>query len=209
MGGFAVAERFLSLQGEGLHAGRRAYFIRLFGCNVRCQWCDSKSAWEGQPSENLTAEGLAAAAAESKAEIAVITGGEPCLYDLRPLLRELSARSIAAHLETSATLPIMEDPDAKFSWVTASPKFFCEPLATFLARADELKFIISEPSDLSKCEKIRICRSKRKGVLAPSGVVKGGRCGATKKNMGFRRFKRRTVEGRLAAPQALFREVVF
>ena len=120
---------------------------------MRCQWCDSKSAWEGQPSENLTAEGLAAAAAESKAEIAVITGGEPCLYDLRPLLRELSARSIAAHLETSATLPIMEDPDAKFSWVTASPKFFCEPLATFLARADELKFIISEPSDLSKCEK--------------------------------------------------------
>lgn len=185
MGGFAVAERFLSLQGEGLHAGRRAYFIRLFGCNVHCQWCDSRSAWEGQPSENLTAEDLAAAAAESKAEIAVITGGEPCLYDLRPILRELSARSIAPHLETSATLQIMEDSAAKFSWVTASPKFFCEPLATSLARADELKFIISEPSDLPKCEKYASAAANAKAFWLHPEWSKAGDAALLKKIWDF------------------------
>ena len=108
MGGFAIAEKFLSFQGEGIHSGRRAYFIRLFGCNVKCGWCDSKSAWEGAASETLSAREIADAAMLSGAEIAVVTGGEPCLYDLRPLLRELSARSISAHLETSGTLPIPE-----------------------------------------------------------------------------------------------------
>ena len=71
MGGFAIAEKFLSFQGEGIHSGRRAYFIRLFGCNVKCGWCDSKSAWEGAASETLSAREIAGAAMDSGAEIAV------------------------------------------------------------------------------------------------------------------------------------------
>lgn len=154
MGGFAIAEKFLSFQGEGIHSGRRAYFIRLFGCNVKCGWCDSKSAWEGAASETLSAREIAGAALDSGAEIAVVTGGEPCLYDLRPLLRELSARSVSAHLETSGTLPIPEGRGANFAWVALSPKLFCPPRADSLARADELKFIISDPRELSDCERL-------------------------------------------------------
>lgn len=154
MGGFAIAEKFLSFQGEGIHSGRRAYFIRLFGCNVKCGWCDSKNAWQGGASEILSAREIADAALDSGAEIAVVTGGEPCLFDLRPLLRELAARSIPAHLETSGTLPIPGGRGADFAWVALSPKLFRPPRADSLARADELKFIVSDPRELTECEKL-------------------------------------------------------
>ena len=48
---YAIAETFLSFQGEGIHAGRRAYFLRMFGCPVKCPWCDSVFAWNGKPRE--------------------------------------------------------------------------------------------------------------------------------------------------------------
>ncbi len=148
MDALKISERFLSVQGEGLHAGRRAYFIRLFGCPVRCPWCDTKYAWAGSPAERLGAERLAADAAASGAEIAVITGGEPCAQNLAPLLEALAKRNVAAHLETSGVLPISETDSARFEWVAASPKLFAPPLAESLARADELKFIISDPAEI-------------------------------------------------------------
>ena len=103
---YPLSERFFSIQGEGLHCGRAAYFIRLFGCNVRCPWCDSKYAWNGEPSESLPVSELAADAAQSGAKMAVITGGEPCMFGLAPLVEGLKSAGIAAHLETSATIKL-------------------------------------------------------------------------------------------------------
>ncbi len=140
---YRVAESFLSFQGEGLFAGRRAFFVRLFGCNVKCPWCDSKYAWSGTARESASAEELAERAAASGAEIAVITGGEPCLHDLRELVAALRANKIAAHLETSGTLEI---PD--IDWIALSPKLFCPPISENIARADELKMIVSTPDEL-------------------------------------------------------------
>lgn len=151
---YPITEKFLSFQGEGVHSGKRAYFVRLFGCNVKCPWCDSREAWNGAARGRLSAEEIADAAAKSGAEIAVITGGEPCLFDLTPLLRRLSELGIAAHLETSGTLPIRESDGAAFAWVALSPKLFCPPLETSLARADEIKFIVSDPSELAEYEKL-------------------------------------------------------
>lgn len=145
---YPLAETFVSVQGEGVHMGRKAYFVRLFGCTVRCPWCDSKSAWNGSPVSRTGADEIALAASECSPEFAVITGGEPCIHNLLPLLEKFAEAKVAVHLETSGTLEIRERGDARFSWVTVSPKLFCPPLDSSLRRADELKFIVSDLSEL-------------------------------------------------------------
>lgn len=145
---YPLAETFVSVQGEGVHMGRKAYFVRLFGCNVRCPWCDSKSAWNGSPVSRTGADEIALAASECSPEFAVITGGEPCIHNLLPLLEKFAEAKVAVHLETSGTHEIRERGDARFSWVTVSPKLFCPPLDSSLRRADELKFIVSDLSEL-------------------------------------------------------------
>jgi organic radical activating enzyme len=150
MKNYPIAESFFSVQGEGCHCGRRAYFIRLFGCSVRCKWCDSKSAWNGMPTEIKSAEELADEAKKSGAEFVVITGGEPCMHNLLPLLACLAERGIMAHLETSGVCKIDEAEGSKFSWVALSPKLFHKPLKESLARADELKLIVSDLSEMDE-----------------------------------------------------------
>ena len=145
---YPLDETFFSVQGEGCHAGRRAYFARFFGCNVKCPWCDTRASWNGKPAMSMSAEEIGAEAGETHAEIAVITGGEPCLHDLSPLLKRLADAGIAAHLETSGTLEIRESDEAKFAWVALSPKLFAAPLESSLRRADELKFIVSDLCEL-------------------------------------------------------------
>ncbi len=154
MKNYPIAETFFSVQGEGLHCGKRAYFIRLFGCSIRCPWCDSKSAWEGAPSDILSAEELARMAKASGAEFAVITGGEPCSHNLLPLLASLREVGVSAHLETSGVCRIDESEDVRFSWVALSPKLFKLPTRDSLLRADELKLIVSDLSELSEYERV-------------------------------------------------------
>lgn len=137
-----VHEQFYSFQGEGCHAGRAAYFIRLFGCPVHCPWCDSAGTWHPDFTpkhiERLEVATLAAAAAASAAEFTVITGGEPTIHDLRALTDALQAVGQPVHLETSGAFPIKGD----FDWITLSPKRWKLPLEANLALADELKIIV-------------------------------------------------------------------
>ena len=150
MKNYPIAETFFSVQGEGCHCGRRAYFIRLFGCSVRCPWCDSKTAWQGTPNEILSAEEIAIEAKKSGAEFAVITGGEPCMHNLLPLLACLNECGVSAHLETSGVCKIDEAEGSRFAWVALSPKLFHKPLKESLKRADELKLIISDMSEMDE-----------------------------------------------------------
>lgn len=147
---YPIAETFLSFQGEGAHCGRRAFFIRLFGCPVRCPWCDSVYAWRGNPPRSACVDELVAEVLASRAEMVVLTGGEPCIHDVLPLVAALNAHNIAVHLETSGVLDIPESPDARFSWVALSPKLFRLPLEKSLLRADELKLILSDISELER-----------------------------------------------------------
>ncbi|MDR2430456.1 MAG: 7-carboxy-7-deazaguanine synthase QueE [Puniceicoccales bacterium] len=145
---YAVNETFHSWQGEGVHAGRSAFFIRLQGCPVRCPWCDSADTWrEGtgksaatQPVPTLVAEARAAAGAE----FVVITGGEPAAQDLAPLSHALHEAGRRVHLETCGAFTLR----GNFDWVTLSPKRAATPLPENLARADEFKWIIASPDDL-------------------------------------------------------------
>ncbi len=148
---YPVYERFYTWQGEGVHLGRAAYFIRLYGCPQACPWCDSAGTWhKDYRPEGVTLmsdEDLAAVVAQDSPEgaVVVITGGEPILFDLAPLVERLHRLGRRVHIETSGIAPLRGDLD----WVTLSPKpFGTWPTPEVVARADEVKIIVHDPSDI-------------------------------------------------------------
>src|SRR6266705_2071100 len=72
-----VMEHFYTLQGEGFHQGRVAYFIRLGGCDVGCVWCDVKDSWDASIHPVINVDDLIADIKKTPAQLIVITGGEP------------------------------------------------------------------------------------------------------------------------------------
>src|SRR6476619_405098 len=87
-----VMEHFYTLQGEGFHQGKAAYFIRLAGCDVGCVWCDVKESWYKDIYTKLSIEQIVTAAVKHPARLAVITGGEPTMYDLERLTKALRGK---------------------------------------------------------------------------------------------------------------------
>ncbi|MEY3323736.1 MAG: hypothetical protein RL316_903 [Bacteroidota bacterium] len=143
-----VMEQFYTLQGEGYHQGKAAYFVRLGGCDVGCVWCDVKESWpiDTHPLEAL--DQIASTIEETGARIAVITGGEPLLHQLGPLTSLLRSKNIACHLETSGAHPL----SGTWDWICLSPKKFKAPLPTILEFADELKVVVYHESDFKWAE---------------------------------------------------------
>ncbi len=145
-----IHEQFHSWQGEGVHSGRSAYFIRTLGCPVHCPWCDSAGTWHPDyiPTkiERFSAEALAQRAAARKPEFVVITGGEPAIHDLLPLTDALHACHLPVHLETSGAFALR----GEFDWVTLSPKRWRPPLATVWKQANECKLIIDSIGALTE-----------------------------------------------------------
>jgi len=142
-------EAFYTLQGEGFHQGKAAYFIRLAGCHVGCVWCDVKESWEEEKYPLQTVEEIVAKAKENPARLAVITGGEPTLHNLELLTSELQKAGFATNIETSGSSPLT----GKWDWICLSPKKFKPPLPEILNKANELKIIIFNKSDFKWAEK--------------------------------------------------------
>lgn len=136
-------ESFYTIQGEGFHSGKAAYFIRTAGCDVGCVWCDVKDSWHTEGYPVLKASELTAQCNEHPAETVVITGGEPCMYDLSDLCDQLHALGKKVHLETSAAYEIKGD----FDWICVSPKKFKATIKSEIAKANELKVIAFNKSD--------------------------------------------------------------
>ncbi|HTA27773.1 MAG TPA: 7-carboxy-7-deazaguanine synthase QueE [Bacteroidia bacterium] len=138
-----VMECFYSIQGEGLHTGKAAFFIRLAGCNVGCHWCDVKESWDKNKHPEIEIEQLVKDAKQSGAPIVIITGGEPTMYPLQTLTKSLKKEGLAVHLETSGSYKI----DGEFDWICLSPKKLKPPLKESLQKADELKVVIYNKDD--------------------------------------------------------------
>tara|TARA_Y100001968_G_scaffold137424_1_gene125586 strand:+ start:2427 stop:3065 length:639 start_codon:yes stop_codon:yes gene_type:complete len=149
-----VVEQFHSLQGEGAHAGRSAYFIRLASCKVGCPWCDTKQSWEinDHPQKSIIELSKSANQAREKgAAFVVITGGEPLHHNLNNLnkaIRQTTKKTIQEpmpiHIETSGVDSISGNPD----WITLSPKQHAPPKIEVLESCHELKVIINTKDDL-------------------------------------------------------------
>lgn len=133
-----LVEDFYTIQGEGFHTGKPAYFIRIGGCDVGCRWCDSKISWNPDKHRLIDVEEVVANAVNSPAKAVVVTGGEPSLYNLEPLCRELKKHNVENFLETSGSNEIT----GEWDWICLSPKRNMLPVASSFKKADELKVII-------------------------------------------------------------------
>jgi 7-carboxy-7-deazaguanine synthase len=138
-----IMEHFYTLQGEGMHQGKAAYFIRLAGCDVGCVWCDVKESWDRTKHPDVSIEELIECIKKTPAEIVVITGGEPLMHELMPLTARLKKEGYRTHLETSGAHPL----SGTWDWICLSPKKFKAPLPEILPKADELKVVVFHKSD--------------------------------------------------------------
>ena len=138
-----IMEHFYTIQGEGRYSGRAAYFVRIAGCDVGCVWCDVKDSWDSEIHPLMSLESILEEVIVSKTDFCVITGGEPAMYDLTELITMLKSNQIETAIETSGCYPLRGDID----WYCFSPKKFKAPCEEAYEKADELKVVISHPSD--------------------------------------------------------------
>ena len=155
---------FETIQGEGAYTGIPSIFVRLQGCPVGCPWCDTKHTWEIKADLSVSPEDVIAKSSESEtyfvsneaslmtlfeqqgyvAKHVVITGGEPCMYDLRPLTNILHQNGYTTQIETSGTFEVLCD---ERTYVTVSPKINMkggfDVLTSALERANEIKHPIA------------------------------------------------------------------
>ncbi|MEB2776995.1 7-carboxy-7-deazaguanine synthase QueE [Algoriphagus sp. D3-2-R+10] len=143
-----VMEAFYTIQGEGRFTGHPAYFIRLGGCDVGCVWCDVKESWDSGKWPVFSIEKIVEDALAYPGRLAVITGGEPLMYDLWPLTALLKEKGFKTNIESSGAHPYSGD----FDWVCFSPKKFKKPHPSIYSEADELKVVVFHQSDFSFAE---------------------------------------------------------
>jgi len=148
MDSFPVMEHFYTIQGEGLHTGTAAYFIRLGGCDVGCVWCDVKDSWDASAHPKMAINELVKLVKQTPAKTVVITGGEPAMYDLEKLTTELQKEGYKTHIETSGAYPLT----GVWDWVCLSPKKFKKPVDAVMQLADELKVVVFNKSDFQWAE---------------------------------------------------------
>lgn len=138
-----VMEDFYTIQGEGHNTGKAAHFIRIGGCDVGCHWCDVKESWDANVHPLTPLSDLLVKVKESKANSVVVTGGEPLIYNLDALCRELKKAGILTFIETSGAYPL----SGQWDWICLSPKKTMKPLPEIYQKAHELKVIVYNKHD--------------------------------------------------------------
>ncbi|WBA16120.1 7-carboxy-7-deazaguanine synthase QueE [Salinivibrio proteolyticus] len=184
---YRVNEIFETIQGEGTFTGVPSVFVRLQGCPVGCAWCDTKQTWETDDNDQqdkifiidksedspawcwLSAKDIATEITQRyQAKHIVITGGEPCLYDLVPLTEALEAVGCQCQIETSGTYEVKASPQ---TWVTVSPKINMRGklpvLASAMARANEIKHPVGTEKDIAQLDTLlEHCPPSPKATIA-------------------------------------------
>lgn len=129
-----VNEIFYSLQGEGFHTGTPAVFVRMSGCNMACDFCDT----DHTDGREMTDDEIVAEVCRHPARHVVVTGGEPLLQLTPALVGQLHAEGRTVQIETNGTLPLRDGLERLVDWVTCSPKYGHIPT---IQRIDELKIV--------------------------------------------------------------------
>lgn len=143
-----IMEEFYTLQGEGIQTGRAAYFVRLGGCDIACEWCDTKESWNSNLFPPKKVDDLLLRIMAAKAQSVVVTGGEPLNWNLDYLCQKLKENNIRTFLETSGSQPL----SGLWDWICVSPKKSSPPLDYLLDKADELKVIVYDQTDFPWAE---------------------------------------------------------
>jgi len=156
-----LVEQFHSLQGEGYHAGKSAFFIRLAGCKVGCSWCDTKHSWDEKKYPSISIKKIIEhikIARGKGASFCVITGGEPLQHNLDNFckaIKQMTMRekqnSMKIHIETSGVNSI----SGTYDWITLSPKRHSPPKKYFLENFNEIKIIVNDKKDIDFAKEIK------------------------------------------------------
>jgi len=142
-----LMEEFYTIQGEGFHTGKAAYFIRIGGCDVGCHWCDVKESWNAKLHPPTSADSIVANA-KKYANTVVITGGEPLMWELDYITNALQNNNIKTHIETSGAYKL----SGTWDWICLSPKKTKLPLADIYLKCNELKVIVFNKNDFKFAE---------------------------------------------------------
>lgn len=143
-----LMEEFYTIQGEGFHSGKAAYFIRLGGCDVGCHWCDVKESWDASLHPLTPATQIVENAAKFAAKAVVVTGGEPSAFNLEKLTADLKNAGISTFIETSGAYPLT----GNWDWICLSPKKTSPPKYENYNKAHELKVIVYNADDFRWAE---------------------------------------------------------
>ncbi len=142
-----LMEEFYTIQGEGFHTGKAAYFIRIGGCDVGCHWCDVKESWDANlhsPTETIKiVQNIS-----KKANTVVVTGGEPLIWNMDYLTKLLKSQGLKTHIETSGSYKLT----GNWDWICLSPKKTKLPLKEIYKKANELKIIVLNKNDFKFAE---------------------------------------------------------
>ncbi len=142
-----LMEEFYTIQGEGYHTGKAAYFIRIGGCDVGCHWCDVKESWNADLHPATEAVKIIENV-KKYANTVVITGGEPLMWNMEFITKKLVDENIKVHIETSGAYPLT----GHWNWICLSPKKNKLPLPEVYSLANELKIIIYNKHDFKFAE---------------------------------------------------------
>jgi len=175
MSKYKINEIFETIQGEGQYTGTASIFVRLQGCPVGCSWCDTKQTWEQLESDKQRLSTIIIKTSDDptwcevdettilstfieqgyRAKHVVITGGEPCMFDLTPLCELLHNNGYSTQIETSGTFEV-QAPEQ--TWVTVSPKINMKGgykvLASCMQRANEIKHPIARQVHVDELEQL-------------------------------------------------------
>jgi len=142
-----LMEEFYTIQGEGFHTGKAAYFIRVGGCDVGCHWCDVKESWNADLHPATNALNIVENV-KKYARTVVITGGEPLMWNMDFITKALRQEKIKIHIETSGAYPL----SGNWDWICLSPKKTKLPLEFIYTKAHELKIIVYNKNDFKFAE---------------------------------------------------------
>lgn len=187
-----ISEIFFSVQGEGMLVGVPSVFVRTSGCNLRCVWCDTPYTSWSPEGEQLTVPEILSRVRQFPARHAVITGGEPMLFDeTTELTRLLSADGIHITIETAGTVfrPVACDlmsisPKLANStphereggrWAAQHERTRYQPAVLrqlMNAYEHQLKFVIADPGDLQEVKTVcaELEAKPDRVILMPEGV---------------------------------------
>jgi 7-carboxy-7-deazaguanine synthase len=170
---YPVNEVFETIQGEGVNTGLPAIFVRLQGCPVGCPWCDTHQTWEQKPENEVApkqviqtdgsigrwawfdAKSLLQSFSDGafSAKHVVLTGGEPCLFDLVELTNVLNQAGYTTQIETSGTFEVK---CSDSTWVTVSPKIGMKGglavKSQALKRANEIKHPVATSTHIEQLD---------------------------------------------------------
>ena len=138
-----LVEDFYTIQGEGHHTGKAAYFIRIGGCDVGCRWCDTRFSWNADIHPVTDTEEIIRRVLASGTDSVVVTGGEPLMWNLNIMCSLLKQHGIKTFLETSGAYAL----SGVWDWICLSPKKQMPPVPPIIEMAHELKVIVSDESD--------------------------------------------------------------